>query len=121
MVIHFSNNIKFLFDDNYKNFPMMLSRGCIDPNSENQKTQLFTMMILDQFLMLCYNFISIYGNISLYMFLRSQSSRQMILNETDLKKQRKRNLVPAYNGIVHICVLIVNYIGRFISYLLHFT
>ena len=89
---------------------MMLSTACIDPFS-NQKTQLFTMMILDQYLMLSYNIISIYGNISLYMFLRSQFSTRMVLNETDQKKQRKRNLVPAYNGIVHVFALIVNYLG----------
>ena len=88
----------------------MLSRACIDPFS-NQKTQLFTMMIVDQYLMLSYNIISIYGNISLYMFLRSQFGTRMVLNETDQKKQRKRNLVPAYNGIVHVFALIVNYLG----------
>ena len=113
MIIHFSNNIKFLFGDNYKKFPMLLSRACIDPNSDYQKKQLFTMMILDQVLMMSYNIISIYGNISLYIFLRSQQSRKIVLNETDQKKQRKRNLVPAYHGIVHMVVLIVNYLGIF--------
>ena len=44
-------------------------------------------------------------------FLKTQTENNVALKETDQKRNRKRNLVPASLGIIHIFLLGISYIG----------
>ena len=46
-----------------------------------------------------------------YRFLKTQTENNVALKETDQKRNRKRNLVPASLGIIHILLLGISYIG----------
>ena len=46
-----------------------------------------------------------------YRFLKTQTENNVALKETDQKRNRKRNLVPASLGIIHIFLLGISYIG----------
>ena len=47
----------------------------------------------------------------IYRFLKTQTENNVALKETDQKRNRKRNLVPASLGIIHIFLLGISYIG----------
>ena len=51
------------------------------------------------------------SNTYLYRFLKTQTENNIALKETDQKKNRKRNFVPASLGIVHIFLLVLSYSG----------
>ena len=44
-------------------------------------------------------------------FLKTQTENNVALKETDQKRNRKRNLVPASLGVIHIFLLGISYIG----------
>ena len=68
-------------------------------------------MLLDQLMWLVYSAVILCSNTYLYRFLKTQTENNIALKETDQKKNRKRNFVPASLGIVHIFLLVLSYSG----------
>ena len=131
-------NVVPLTKEKVENFPMMLSKACFNPESEFQRVPLYNFMPLDQILFLIYSCVIICSNTYLYRsstyllvditslkvdisyrFLKTQTENNVALKETDQKRNRKRNLVPASLGIIHIFLLGISYIGMQIKFKLH--
>ena len=79
---------------------------------------MFSFMLLDQLMWLVYSAVILCSNTYLYRFLKTQTENNIALKETDQKKNRKRNFVPASLGIVHIFLLVLSYSGaiRFLNF-----
>ena len=81
---------------------------------------MFSFMLLDQLMWLVYSAVILCSNTYLYRFLKTQTENNIALKETDQKKNRKRNFVPASLGIVHIFLLVLSYSGAIKSRFLNF-
>ena len=77
-------------------------------------------MLLDQLMWLVYSAVILCSNTYLYRFLKTQTENNIALKETDQKKNRKRNFVPASLGIVHIFLLVLSYSGAMKTRFLNF-
>ena len=89
-----------------------VSKACMNPDSEYNGTQpIYTILMLDQVFYLLYTIIVFYSNIYLYRFLKTQTENNTALKETDQKKNRKRNFVPASFGMIHVSFYLVSYLG----------
>ena len=81
---------------------------------------MFSFMLLDQLMWLVYSAVILCSNTYLYRFLKTQTENNIALKETDQKKNRKRNFVPASLGIVHIFLLVLSYSGAMKTRFLNF-
>ena len=111
MLFHLLNNWPWT-KEHIENVPMMVSKACMNPDSEYNGTQpIYTILMLDQVFYLLYTIIVFYSNIYLYRFLKTQTENNTALKETDQKKNRKRNFVPASFGMIHVSFYLVSYLG----------
>ena len=73
-------------------------------------------MTVDQAMILSYSIVLVCANVYLYKFLITQEARNKSIiqtkNEADLRKTRKRNLVPAGAGLIHSIVFGVTYLCK---------
>ena len=65
IMVHFLKNSYLLFDEKYKDAPVMLFKACIDPHKEFH-TPLYNVFLFDQILLFSYNYLCFYGNLSLF-------------------------------------------------------
>ena len=63
-----------------------------------------------------YSLVEGVSNIWLYRFLKSQANTNTAIKDIDVKKNRKRNIIPAKVGILNAIGLIVTYIFYIIIY-----
>ena len=72
-------------------------------------------------MILSYSGLLVYANLYLYKFLKTQEAKtQSTLKnrkETDQRKIRKRNLVPAGGGLTHTILLTLTYLSKIIFYI----
>ena len=74
-------------------------------------------MILDQVMILSYSIVLVYANVYLFKFLKTQEAKNLKTiwknkKETDQRKIRKRNLVPAEVGLIHTILLGLTYLSK---------
>ena len=70
----------------------------------------------DQALLVSYSIVTIYGNLWLYRFLKTQTEKNLAIKDRDVKKSRKRNVIPAKVGIVNAIALVGIYIVYIVIY-----
>ena len=89
VVIHIFQNSTYLNTEQAKNFPLMLTRACIDPFSKHQ-SQLFGIFKLDQILIIIYSSSHVYFNIYLHKFLKKQNEQNISQALEAYKKKKVR-------------------------------
>jgi len=105
--------VVFLYDQNGRsgmdrlNFP--LYRACMDPWSE-WSTPLISVMPGMQILLFLMNLVNIACNFYLYRFLEEKRKNNTALNETDMRKERTRNLLPAKVGVYGIIIFVAHFV-----------
>ena len=62
-----------------------------------------------------YSFVSIYGNLYLYRFLKTQTDNNFAV-KNNVKKSRNRNVIPAKVGMVNAIALVGIYIVYIVIY-----
>ena len=72
--------------------------------------------LIDQIMINSYSLVEGVSNIWLYRFLKSQANTNTAIKDIDVKKNRKRNIIPAKVGILNAIGLIVTYIFYIIIY-----
>ena len=63
-----------------------------------------------------YSFVTIYGNLYLYRFLKTQTDKNIALQDLAVKKSRKRNVIPAKVGMFNAIALVGTYIVYIVIY-----
>ena len=61
-------------------------------------------------LLMFYYFCIIYSNFFLYKYLATMTENNKAIKETDKKKDRKRNFIPARASIMCAVVMVISYI-----------
>ena len=106
--------------------PLMLYKACLDPYSQ-YSLPLYNLLPLhhgqcqpsDQpgetnsmfsVLLMFYYFSIIYSNFFLYKYLATMTENNKAIKETDKKKDRKRNFIPARASIMCAVVMVISYI-----------
>ena len=113
LAFHVFNSVTFFLRNN--DHPFMLYHACMNPHSFYD-TSILGVMVLDNALLLTYQFILISGNFYLFFFLWSQTKNNTALTVIDRKKERKRNFVNAKTGIICAFWLPVTYVLYSILY-----
>ena len=106
--------------------PLMLFRACLDPHSRyslplynllpvhHGLTYLdifsFTPSLYCSVLLMFYYFCVIYSNFFLYKYLQTMTENNKAIKETDKKKNRKRNFIPAQASIMCAVVMVISYV-----------
>ena len=103
---HVFNSVSFFLRNN--EHPFMLYHACMNPHSFYD-TSILGVMVLDNALLITYQFILISGNFYLFFFLWTQTKNNRALNVVDRKKERKRNFVNAKTGMICAFWLPVTY------------
>ena len=104
----------------------MLFRACLDPHSRyslplynllpvhHGLTYLdifsFTPSLYCSVLLMFYYFCVIYSNFFLYKYLQTMTENNKAIKETDKKKNRKRNFIPAQASIMCAVVMVISYV-----------
>ena len=57
-----------------------------------------------------YYFCVIYSNFFLYKYLQTMTENNKAIKETDKKKNRKRNFIPAQASIMCAVVMVISYV-----------
>ena len=70
----------------------------------------------DQAMLVSYSFVTIYGNLYLYRFLKTQTDKNIALKDLGVKKSRKRNVIPAKVGMFNAIALVGTYIVYIVIY-----
>ena len=79
-----------------KNQNLLVSfQGCLDPYQMDFHMYQHQLMFSQQVLFYCYMFTIIYSNLYLYRFLRTHTDHNIAITESNKKKARKLNFVPA--------------------------
>ena len=79
-----------------KNQKLLVSfQGCLDPYQMDFHMYQHQLMVSQQVLFYCYMFTIIYSNLYLYRFLRTHTDHNIVITESNKKKARKLNFVPA--------------------------
>ena len=115
ILIHFLKNLPLFHNERYKTAPIMLVKACLDPY-QMYHVSVFNVLPFDQLMLFIYNCLCCYGNFSLFRFLQTHEKDNKSLNEGDKRKTRRRNIVPAKLGYVHLYFLILVYFIYFIIY-----
>ena len=68
-------------------------------------------------MILSYSIVLVYANVYLFKFLKTQEAKNFKTiwknkKETDQRKIRKRNLVPAEVGLIHTILLGLTYLSK---------
>ena len=110
MFIHVMNNLP-LTRQQVQNVPLMLARACVEPASAHSQP-LHSLMLPDQLLYFLYTAIVFCSNLYLYRFLQTHTDNNTALRETDQRRNRKRNIVPASFGMIHVAFYLLTYLGN---------
>ena len=70
---------------------------------------------------MCYYFCIIYSNFFLYKYLANMTENNKAIKETDKKKDRKRNFIPAQASIACAVVMVISYIVYALLYTIQDT
>ena len=81
--------------------PWPMYNACMHP-TEYEKTNIVEIVPIDQIIIHIYHGITIFCNIFLWRYLKKQTDQNTALQPKDRKLCRKRNLVPAKIGIIHL-------------------
>ena len=79
-------------------YPMVLYNACLDPWSQFH-TSISKVMPLNQIIVFLSTLVNFSSNLFLYRFLSNKTNKNTWMNETNRKKDRKRNLIPANVGM----------------------
>ena len=113
LFFHAFNSVQYFV--NHGDHPFLLYHACIDPYSFYD-IPIFKLLIIDNVMNFFYQVITVLGNIYVWIYLRGHTENNMALKEVDKKKERKRNFVPAKNGIRTAMALIFSYFYHSIFY-----
>ena len=132
LLVHFLDALRVYITTGQ--FPHLLYQACIDPAS-HYSIPFYTLLPFQVIMTYIYIIFGAYNNIYLYRFLRfkkeviKHSLAQKYLNrihegkvtgklksESDLKRERKRNLVPAKTGIYIVILIGIYSIIHTVSY-----
>ena len=113
LFFHSFNSVRYFI--NHGDHPFLLYHACIDPYSFYD-IPIFKLLIIDNVMIFFYQVITVLGNIYVWIYLRGHTENNMALKEVDKKKERKRNFVPAKNGIRTAMALIFSYFYHSIFY-----
>ena len=113
LIFHSFNSVRYFII--HGDHPFLLYHACIDPYSFYD-IPIFKLLIIDNAMNFFYQAITVLGNVYVWKYLRGQTENNMALKEVDKKKERKRNFVPAKNGIRTAMALIFSYFWHSIFY-----
>ena len=113
LIFHTFNSVRYFII--HGDHPFLLYHACIDPYSFYD-IPIFKLLIIDNAMIFFYQAITVLGNVYVWKYLRGQTENNIALKEVDKKKERKRNFVPAKNGIRTAMALIFSYFWHSIFY-----
>ena len=106
-LIHVLNSLHFLANNGIDAYPFSLFRGCVDPWSFSNN-DLALILPIDFGMVTGYNIVIILAHFYLFKFLKTQTDRNVSLDEIDRKKHRARNFVTVKTGFFAVAAFIVS-------------
>ena len=106
-LIHVLNSLHFLANNGIDEYPFSLFRGCVDPWSLSHNN-LALILPIDWAMVTGYNIVIILAHFYLFKFLKTQTDRNISLNDVDRKRHRARNFVSVKTGFAAVACFIVS-------------